>query len=543
MLLLAWSNFAGANIKLTPRRLPDGVGINAVNLRPGFSDMRPWRGAGIVKTTVSGSVLRTLWRMNRTVVSDVADWLQWPQDIDIVRSLNPSDSTEEIFYTGDGAPKRTDNILALPASTVPAASRSLGVPKPTAAMAATIATAGTGTDQSRAYVDTFKTSQDRESAPGLPRQIVCKPDATVTLDTFDPVPSGYPDVTLRCLYVSVDGSEYRKVAEIAVGATSHLDSGTRGDVLGTGGTNKPAHEMPPSGLRGLIELWNGMVGGFVGKQFAVCEPGKPWAWPVEYQDTAFDTIIGTGRWASNWVLLTASAPIILRGGPELFDRQPVALFEACSSKSSVVSFPDGVCWASPRGLCYVGERGAFVLTEATVSEDQWAALNPSSMVGCRLGNHYVGFFNDGTARGFMVDITNPLAIVFLSQGAVGTYFDPVSARLYLADGSNNIRRWNHASADPLVATFELQFRKERDCNPGWAVVIADEPVSVDFTLLAYMRLADGSFVWAEIFDRTVDSGIEFALPAGYTAQEFRVRLAASGPVQGVQLAEDPGDFI
>jgi len=543
VLIAAWSNFLGCNRKLHPKRLGEGVGVDAVNLRLGFADLRTWREASVVVTTGGATPLISAYRMNRSVASDTSAWIQWITDVDVVRSLNPNDSTEEIYFTGDGVPKRTDNVLGLPAAPGPAATRTLGIPKPTAAMAATILSAGSGTDQTRAYVDVFRNNLLRPGAPGLPVTIVCKPDATVTLGTFDPVPGGYPDVTLRDIYVSVDGAEYRRCNQIGVGTASVVDTGARGDVMESGGSGKPAWEMPPSGLKGLIELYNGMLGGFVGKQFAVCEPGKPWAWPVEYQDTVFDDIVGTAKWGQNWVLLTTSSPVVLRGGPLLFDKQTVELQQACVSKRSVVGMGNGVAWASPEGLCFVGDGGPRILTEKILSPEQWAALVPSTITGSRIERYYFGAYNDGTAKAFLIDPNDPAGIIFLTQGARGVFYDPISDRLYLQDTGNVIRRWNHPSGALLTGTFKTEVKRHpQPTNPGYAMIVADGPVSVAFKLYAAVLQPDQTTVWTLMFSRTVTSGEPFSLPSGYLAQDFQVEVQTTGPVQGVLLAEDVADL-
>lgn len=545
MLIAAWSNFLGANTQQNAKRLQEGVGVNAVNLRLGFGDMRGWRDASVVVTTGGATALISAYRMNRSAASDTAAWMQWTVDVDVVHSLIANDTTEEIYFTGDGVPKRTDNVLGLPAAPGPAAARTLGIPKPTAALTATILSAGTGDDETRVYVDTFVNDQGRESAPGLPRSIVCKPDTTITLNAFDAAPGGYPDLALRRIYVSVDGSEYQRCAEVSSSATTTTDTGVRGSILQTGGaTSKPAHEMPPSDLKGLIELWNGMLGGFRGKQFCASEPNKPWAWPVEYQDTVFDDIVATGKWLQNWVLLTTSTPVVLRGGPLLFDRQPVPFNQACAAKRSVVSMGTGVCWASPNGLCFLGEGGARILTEGILSPEQWQALTPSNIVGARFERYYLGFFPSGTPGGFLIDPANPSGIVFLTQTARGAYYDPISDRLYLQDSGNVIRRWNAPAGTALSATFKTEVKRHpQPVNPGYAMLVAAQPVSVGFTLYALLLQSDGTMAWATILTRTVITGEPFSLPSGYLAQEFQVQIVSTGPIEGVLLAEDVGDLV
>jgi len=430
MLIAAWSNFFGANLRADKKRLPEGFGVNCVNLRPGAANLGGWREASTVVTTGGVTPLISAYRMNRAVVSDTSAWLQWTVDVDVVRSLIANDTTEEIYYTGDGAPKRTDNVLGLPATPQPAASRPLGIPKPTTAMNATLDVAGSGADETRVYVDTFKNNQGREGAPGLPRSIVVPGGSTVDLDTFDPVPGGHPDVTLRCIYVSVDGSEYALVAEIAVATTAHTDTGSRGRILESGGSElKPAWEMPPSNLKGLISLWNGMIGGFFGKSYAICEPYKPWAWPVKYQAALPDDIVGTGKWLQNWLILTTAQPFLLTGASPLgMGEQPIEFDQSCTSKRSIAGVNGGVAWGSPNGLCFIGEGvRPNVVTADMLTPEQWSAMAPSTLIGTRYEDQYIGFYDDGNGlKGFMIDPRNPRGIIFLTQGARGVFYDPIS---------------------------------------------------------------------------------------------------------------------
>jgi hypothetical protein len=330
MLIAAWTSFIGAVPKITPRKLSDGFGVNAVNLRLGFGDLRGWNAPSTVVTTGGATPLISAYRMNAAVVSDTDYWLQWTTDVDVVRSLIANDPSEEIYYTGDGAPKRTNNVLGLPGSPGPAASRSLGIPAPVAPLTATTLSAGGAAAEDRVYVDTFVNDQGRESGPGAGFAVTVLGGTTMTLNGFDPLPGGYPDVTLRRIYVSTDGGEFLRVVEIAAGATSATDALVRGVVLQSGGSvSKPAWLMPPADLKGLIALHNGMIGGFFGKSYGVCEPNKPWAWPAEYQEPVFDDIVGTGKWLQNWLILTTGNPVLVTGSSPLsLSQQPIATCSA-----------------------------------------------------------------------------------------------------------------------------------------------------------------------------------------------------------------------
>lgn len=546
MLIAAWSDFLGANLRLTPKRLPDGVGVNALNLRLGSADLRGWGAASTVVTTGGATPLISAYRMNRATVSDTAEWIQWTMDVDVVRSLIANDTTEEIYFTGDGAPKRTNNVLGLPSTPAPAATRSLGIPKPTAAMTLAVGTAGGGSNETRVYVDTFVNDLGRESAPGTSATIVIAggSGAVVDITNLDPAPGGYPDLTLRRIYCSTDGGEFLLVTEQAIATSTATDNGGRSYVLESGGSaDKPAWEVPPTYLKGLIGLWNGMIGGFYGKSYAVCEPWKPWAWPVEYQDTVPDDIVGTGKWLQNWLILTTAQPYLVTGSsPMGLGNQPIAFDHACVSKRSIVSMGHGVVWASANGLCYMGSNGPAWLTEKIISPEQWAALVPSTIIGNRYERYYVGFYNDGTAKGFILDPLDPAGLVFLDFGARGTFYDPISDRLYLQDTGNTIKRFNAGSA--LSATFKTGIKRHPyETNAGFARVVADSPISVQVTLWANVLQTNGTYSWTQVFQRTVTAGEPFALPAGYLAQDFQAQLVTTGPVQGLVLAEGIEDLV
>jgi hypothetical protein len=195
-------------------------------------------------------------------------------------------------------------------------------------------------------------------------------------------------------------------------------------------------------------------------------------------------------------------------------------------------------------LCFIGDGGARVLTDGLLSPEQWEALNPASIIGARIeGGLYYGAYNDGTNKGFLINPADPAGIIFLTQGARGVFYDPISDRLYLQDTGNVIRRWNHPTGAVLTATFLTEVKRHpQPTNPGFAMIVADQPVSVVFRLYAAVLQADRTTVWTEMFNRTVTSGEPFSLPAGYLAQDFQVEVQTTGPVQGVLLAEDVADL-
>lgn len=550
MLIANITAFNGANLQIDARRLAAGLGVEAINLRRGGGDLQPILAAATVLTTSPAPMTDFIsaWRFGRQTPSDNTGWVRWTVKVDVVRSLIGTDLNEEIHYTGDGVPKTTDTLLAFPTTGAPAASRTLGVPKPTTVIGTpTVLSAGSAPPETRVYVDTYLTDGGRESAPGVPVTVTVNGGSTMTFPSFPAVPSGSHGITKRRIYVSTDGGDYQLCLEQLTSVTTGTDNLTRGAILQSGGDpSKPAWEEPLDDMAGLIELWNGMLGGHLGKAYMVCEPYKAWAWPVEYQEVIPHDIIGSGRWLQNWVILTTAHPYIVTGsGPLNMGHQPVAFNQACVSARSIVSIGHGVVWASPNGLCYIGQAGPQVLTDGIFTPEQWQALDPTTMHANRWERYVLVFFDpagDGPKYGMMIDPLAPQqGVIYLTEDALGTFYDPIGDRLYLLDTLGVIKRWN--TGDPLTATYKSPIlRHQVQTNAGYALVVADEPTSVVFTLWANALQAGGTRQWTQIYTATVTTNEAFALPSGYEAQEYQIQLETETPVQAVMLAEDVDDL-
>jgi len=107
--------------------------------------------------------------------------------------------------------------------------------------------------------------------------------------------------------------------------------------------------------------------------------------------------------------------------------------------------------------------------------------------------------------------------------------------------TNAIRRW--AAGSTNVALFKSGIiRYPALTNPGYALVVANEPVSALVTLWAALLQGDGTTVMTEIFADTVTGGEPFTLPGGYESREFQVQIETAGPVQGFLMAGDLEDL-
>jgi hypothetical protein len=534
MILASWTQFFAADANTNAKALAPGLGTDARNLDVSHGDFRGRASADVVFTLPGLSVQqKSIYRMGRDTASDTAYWLSWPTDVDVVRSLLATDPTERTYYTGDGIPKYTDNThLATPP--YPTGSVQLGVPAPTSTLLVAVGTAGTGPAETREYTETFRRGNGDESAPNsLPVELAsCPGGSTAVISGLAPPPSGSSGIVTRRIYVST-GSEFLLCLEQSASLTTATDNGvTRTLVLATGGSAaRPAWLTPPDDLAGLMPLWNGMLAGFSGKSYRTCVPFYPHAWPDENENIVPDTIVGMAKFGQNLVIVTTGAPYLAAGSLSLSD-SPIAIEQAGVSKRSVVGVGHGVCWASKEGLCYTGLQGTFVMTERFISKAAWAALNPSSILGMRWNRYYIGSYDNGTPGGFMIDTLAPNGVIWLDQPAKAKFYDPLSQSLYLLDTGNVIRKWD--SGTLLTATFTTGVKRVTEfTTPARAQVIATT-YPVTFSLYG-----DGNL----IYTRSVPSSLPFTLPGNYGgANEFKVTVSGTGPIEAVLLAEEMADL-
>lgn len=539
MLIFADELFLSSNLATNPKKLADGIGVNAADLDTTQGDFRGRRAATTAHTlTGYGAQQAAIYRMGRETASDTQYWLAYAADVDFARSLLASDPNERTYGTGGDftVPVYTDNTLITtpPYGTV---GWVLGIPAPTAGTAAAVGVAGSGATETRTYTQTFVRYNDDEGPPcTTPVSISCPGGSTINLTGLPAGPgsgTGTAGVTKRRIYVST-GGDYKLVLEQAVGTTTASDTGTRGAILQTGGsTTKPDWLEPPSNMRGLIELWSGMHGAFVDKAYMTCVPYNPHAWPVQFKRQVPDRIVGSAKWEQSWLLATTGTPRVAFGTtPLAMVDAPIPLRQGCVAKRSVVGVGHGVCWASNDGLCYHGRLGTYVMTQSLMTKAQWRALLPDTIIGAAWGDWYIGFYNDGTRKSFMVNTRKPDGLIWLTQGAYAVFSDPLSETLYLLDTGNVIKKWDAGSQ--VSATFKSRVKRTtRETNPGAARIIATT-YPVTFNLWGDGTLRAGPY--------TITSDDPFRLPGGYMAEEWQYQIQGAGPVEGVFIGEELGDL-
>lgn len=532
--------FLGANLALDDLLLPEGVGVQSLNQRPGFGDLRPWNAPGAAAATVPTSPQRkTIWRMGQDTASDANYWLGWSDVVHAVTGFDPDDTSERTYFTGSGTPKWTDNTKALTGGPpYPQATRELAVPAPTTALTAAINTnPSTGSDIAFSWVYTFVNDLGWESAPSpVSNALTAKSGCTFNLSGFDTAPIGNYGLTsgLIRLYRFVPastgtGGDYFVVREWAIGSTP---SNPVDDARAAGTDPIPTEgwRVPPTDGKGLTKLWNGMLLMGSGKGARICEPDKPYAWPLAYELALTHTFVAAGVFGQRVLILTTGdAKVFVGSSPDAMDEEPTGVNRSCASARGVVPFNEGkdrkgVVWPGEEGLCWYGEGGFRLLTENILTREQWQAMQPSTMIASRYGRFYVCFYNDGAKKGFVIDPEQPAGVYFLSTGYDAVYRDPLTDRLYVLDGGD-VRRWDTGSA--MTATFKSKLIRLPMATAIGAIQVISKVYPVTVTMWG-----DGT----QRYTGSVPSDHPIRPPSGWRAEELQFEVSAAGRVIAVRAA-------
>lgn len=552
------NGFAGAVVAPNPKLLADGVGVVSLNQKPGRGDLRPWRQPLNVATVPADT--RTIYRMGRDVASDSLYWLSWSTVVHAIHGFISGDATERTYYTGDGAPKQTNNTIALAAPPYPTAYRDLGVPVPVSApLLVPLAEGVADETEIRYYVYTYVTDQGEESAPSpVSLEVSCKTDATFTIENLDAPPAGEHGINRLRVYRTQTGTagdaEYFFLREeLATIGTTTDDGRSLGEVMPTDGWLPP-----PATLSYLTAMWNGMAAAINTVDGAVryCVAYKVYAWPIAYETLPPNAkAVALGVFGQNLLVLTTGRPVLVSGSsPDSLDEQPLPMAQSCVAPLSAVGLGHGVAWACPDGLAYVGESGAKLLTTGLITRDQWQAMNPASMTGAIYEGAYFGTYEvDGARRGFLIDPLNPTGIYFLDVGYEAMFFDESQDALFVLDGTA-IKKWDAGTA-MMTATFRSKVFTGTARNFAGARVEADAfPVTVVFDALdlAPDVVAERTAERPDLFTapdattlrhtRVVADAEPFRLPSGFEARNHQVEVETTSSVQWVAMASSMAEL-
>ena len=391
--------------------------------------------------------------------------------------------------------------------------------------------------ESRFYVVTFVakwSGSEDESAPS-PISDMLEMDQNDTVSVTRPtLASGTDfasrDVTHWRIYRSNVGSSsaaFQFVGEAAIGATSFADTVAASEL----GEALPTMTWmePPSGLRGLVGMPNGIMAGFSNNAVAFCEPYVPYAWPVEYQVTTESPIVAMAAFGQTLFVGTTGNPYFVTGADSAsMSAIKAESNQACVAARSMVSVQGGVLYASPDGLCLASQAGVQVVSQGLYTREDWQALVPSSMFAVEHEGIYYLFYNNGTKGCLAFDLnTKKLGRVDLQADAAMT--ELATDALFVASGAQilavfggSVRRSGRWKSGRMVMPAQS--------GMAWLKVYGDQTADAPATLKWY---GDGALRHTA----TVTSTAPQRLPMGRWL-EHEIEIESAARVTRVVLAGD-----
>lgn len=130
---LKLTKFLGEAPKLATEHLPESAAAFAYNIKLYSGDMIPYNESTELATFAKAGTIQTIYPMDDGVGG--FKWLHWTQDVDVVKAPISDNTSQRIYYTGEGAPKATNYSLATTGATLeyPLAYYTLGLPAPVTA--------------------------------------------------------------------------------------------------------------------------------------------------------------------------------------------------------------------------------------------------------------------------------------------------------------------------------------------------------------------------------------------------------------------------
>ena len=535
------SNFSGIAPGVDARRLGEQFGQTSENIDFESGALVPTK-TDTDETTLSNTSRRSVYIYDN---SGTDRWLQWDDEVDVVKGPVPNDSYNRLYWTGEDYPRVGTASSMISGAVYPAASFRLGIPAPAAAP--TVSKSGTAdstqTPYDVSYVFTFVSAIGEEGPPSAASAVLSLTDAESVTVTMGATPSGNYNLgsgAKRRIYRSNTGStntQFQFVGEVVIGTTTFTDT-KDGDELGEilpsdtwiGPPDDDSSLYPSGPMLGLIPVANGIMAGFTGNRLCLSEPFLPHAWPIDYRITLEDDIVAIGATGNGIVAVTEGFPYFVTGAdPSSMSALRIDLAQSCLNKNSVVNMGSFILYAGPDGLVAVSGNEARVVTQGLISAKQWNDdFKPSLIRAFRYENTYVAYYNDGgTYGGWVYDPrASEAAISTLTRSAEvrGGFEDAKTGELYIIEG-NKVKKYRSGTSSNTLKFKSKTFVTTLPASFSWVSVDAEAyPVTVKV-------IADGTTIADYSISKSGDSYTQTTTtPASIsdvTLQEPIMRLPAT----------------
>ena len=195
---------------------------------------------------------------------------------------------------------------------------------------------------------------------------------------------------------------------------------------------------PPSGLRGLVNMPNGVMAGYVDNFVAFCEPFVAYAWPVEYQITTEFPIVALGVFGQTLVVFHKGGVDYISGADSAsMSMQKDVSKQACISPRSVVEVDGGVVFASADGLCLASQQGVQVLTAGKFTRTDWLTAVGASTIFCAYSEGTVFVYGFSGGEIFYLNLASgKIGQVTFAQNYSAVYVDRTTDAIYGSNGAS-----------------------------------------------------------------------------------------------------------
>lgn len=456
----------------------------------------------------------------------------------------------------------------------------LGVPAPSTAPGLS-STGGSGTLESRAYVYTWVTEYGEEGPPSNPSSVVSGyPNGTWTVTVTNPLNSEAAQRKLKYVNIyravtSASGvATYFFVAQINVGTTSYADSTV--NVSGNNQLQSLYWDPPPSDLKGLISMPNGMVAGFRSNEIWFCEPYRPHAWPVSYTISVDYDVVGLGVIGQTLIVCTNVSPYAVSGvNPAVMAMSRISVIQPCLSRGSIVSTPSGVVYAAPEGLILINPGGANNVTRDLITKDKWLSFLPIQTLRAAVFND--GYYCWGSQQGVVfqedsfettafqqadltggftgahIDVNNPRVAYTKLSGTTPAYnvFNDVwtnevfvlkEGEVYWLDTTESRPRGSYKWRSKI---FTMPNRRNLEAMRVWFDTFPDSPVlnaTRNTNLVQTLQPDQYGLVRVYADDRLImcrelrEDGEYMRLPSGFKAAAYQIEIEARVRVLSIEVA-------
>lgn len=475
--------FAGLRPAVQPHLLGPEYASDAYNCKLFTGALESFRGTTLEKVLPHQAQTIYKWR-------DTAFWLSWSQRVSVAESA--AEGVSRVYFTGLDAPRVVDinNMLTGPGP-YPSSSYKLGVPAPTTppTVAYAVPTDEKPDDkfiydelqkETRFYAWTYVNQWGEESAfSPISARFDCWPVSHPTI-TIAPAPeTGYVPITHIRLYRTATGNSGSAFLFVKEFTLAELAAPWK-DIVKTSELADAAETadwvLPPTNMRGITTLPNGITLGFVDREVCASPQYVPYAYPLIYRQKVPAPVVGIAALGADAVVLTTGFPVILSGAsPDALQQIRLPDMQPCLSERSITVAQGRVIYASPDGLCGISGSGRVeILTEEVFTRDQWQALGPANMACI---GYETGVFVLTATGAFFFDLRTASYMPLTVTGQA-LYVDGYSDKLYIAQGVN-LATFDTGAALPFrwVSRHELT----HSATPvGAKVNAAQTPVSFKF---------------------------------------------------------------